>query len=274
MQSAHGARVRTHGVTHRRAIRARAFVMAPRKKRAASPTTRADASTALVSGSKRARRSSDERRDDDGTAVAARDGAISLRARRATGTRDGGRTSTLAMPIMTLSNARTVGRARTRSRSRGTDEGLAAAGAIRRRRCGGRATQGAGNANATLVGCKNAVTGCVYTMDDECVVTSDADGIVRVWDAETGRGRRDSGVEGKCANVAWRGERDVIASVGDDGNACVWDLRVKKKAVRKMAIGVPQTCVELSADGESGRTRLGWTKSLERGTREWMGRRF
>jgi len=82
--------------------------MAPRSKRAASPTTRADASTALATTSKRARRTRDDDDDDDANRVtpAARDGAISLRAPARRGApREGGRTSSLAAPIMALSNA-------------------------------------------------------------------------------------------------------------------------------------------------------------------------
>ena len=242
--------------------------MAPRKKRAASPTTRADASTALVSGSKRARRSSDERRDDDGTAVAARDGAISLRAPARRGTRDGGRTSTLAMPIMTLSNAHRGASANAIAFSR-DGRGLASGGSDKTTALWRTSDGASGNTNyATLVGCKNAVTGCVYTMDDECVVTSDADGIVRVWDAETGtQAKSYASTRGKCANDVSAARGDVIASVGDDGNACVWDLRVKKKAVRKMAIGVPQTCVELSADGERA-----YTAGVDEVVRAWDAR--
>lgn len=35
-------------------------------------------------------------------------------------------------------------------------------------------------------GCKNVVMDVCYMMDDECVVMSDVDGVVRVWDVEIG----------------------------------------------------------------------------------------
>lgn len=244
--------------------------MAPRSKRAASPTTRADASTALATASKRARRAhDDDEHDDEHDTPAARDGAISLRApaRRAS-TREGGRTSTLAAPIMTLSNAHRGASANAIAFSR--DGATLASGGSDQTTALWRASDGArGNTNyATLVGCKNAVTGCVFTMDDECVVTSDADGIVRVWDAETGtQAKSYASTRGKCANDVSAARGDVIASVGDDGCACVWDLRVKKKAVRKMVHAVPQTCVELSADGERA-----YTAGVDEVVRAWDAR--
>ena len=205
------------------------------------------------------------RRWDRGGGAGRRD--LSSRA-RATGTRDGGRTSTLAMPIMTLSNAHRGASANAIAFSR-DGRGLASGGSDKTTALWRTSDGASGNTNyATLVGCKNAVTGCVYTMDDECVVTSDADGIVRVWDAETGtQAKSYASTRGKCANDVSAARGDVIASVGDDGNACVWDLRVKKKAVRKMAIGVPQTCVELSADGERA-----YTAGVDEVVRAWDAR--
>jgi Prp8 binding protein len=88
-------------------------------------------------------------------------------------------------------------------------------------------------------------------MDDECVVSSDADGIVRVWDAETGgQVKSYASTRGKCANATSAARGDLVMSVSDDGKACVWDLRVKKRAARTYTHAVPQTACAMSVRGD------------------------
>lgn len=224
---------------------AREAIDMPRAKRSASEPS--DATRAIVDARapKRSRTREDDARDDG----AALDGAISLRAAGRKKNAAPTRTSALAAPIMALTRGHEGGvNAVAFSRSGAT---LASAG-----HDGGLALWRAGDASAsanfmTARGCKNAVTDACYTMDDECAVTSDADGVVRVWDAETGgQVKSYASTRGKCANAVSAARGDLVMSASDDGSACVWDLRVKKRAARTYAHAVPQTACVMSAHGD------------------------
>lgn len=122
--------------------------------------------------------------------------------------------------------------------------------------------------DCAMTGAKAALTGACVMMSDEVVVTSDAGGIVRAWDAETGTQVKSyASTRGTCANDVAAGRGTMVMSASDDGRACVWDLRVKKAAAKTYAHAVPQTAVVMSADGERA-----YTGGVDEVVRVWDAR--
>ena len=122
----------------------------------------------------------------------------------------------------------------------------------------------------TARGCKNAVTDACYTMDDECAVTSDADGVVRVWDAETGGTGEVVRVDAR--EVRERGERGE-RGFGDERERRRERVRVgfegeKASGADVRARGAADGVRDERARGSRVRRRRG-RRRFARGTREW-----
>lgn len=122
--------------------------------------------------------------------------------------------------------------------------------------------------DCAMIGARGAITGIDATFDDERVVTSDAGGVLRVWDAETGTQVKSyASTRGTTSNDCAAGRGSLVMSVSDDGRACVWDLRVKKRAAKTYEHRTPQTSVAMSGDGERA-----YTGGVDEVVRAWDAR--
>jgi len=224
-------------------------------RRSATPDADAPSTAVAVRSpaAKRAKRGADGGEKDDDVIGG---GAIALRKTK-TARGAPSRTSSLPAPIMKLTGHRAS--VHSVSFSHGGDV-LASAGGDKVIELW-RATSDASTSDAAssssfgdnyaeLRGAKNAITRVTFTRDDENVVSADADGVIRVFDAAVGTQVKSYvGARGKCANDVACGAGDVIASASDDGRVMLWDLRVAKRASRSFACDVPTTAVAMSKDG-------------------------
>jgi len=85
-----------------------------------------------------------------------------------------------------------------------------------------------GNYNV-LAGHKNAVLDCCFVSDD-VAATCGADKTVQLWDTYTGKRLRRWQDHKSIVNSVAAVSSNTVASVGDDGNCCVFDVRQRRPA--------------------------------------------
>ena len=79
--------------------------------------------------------------------------------------------------------------------------------------------------NSLRSGHDNWVLAAAFSPDGKCVATAGKDGVIRVWDAATGKERLTLRGHTKLVRtVAFSPAGDRLLTASDDGTAGVWDV--------------------------------------------------
>lgn len=99
-----------------------------------------------------------------------------------------------------------------------------------------------------------------FSPDGVLLATSDRNGGLFVWEAETAREYQNlAGHKGGVTDVSWRPDSNVLASASEDGTIKLWEMEGGKEIKNIPAHGGGVTGVEFAQDGKfvsSGRDRL------------------
>jgi WD40 repeat protein len=99
-----------------------------------------------------------------------------------------------------------------------------------------------------------------FSPDGVLLATSDRNGSLFVWEAETAREYQNlAGHKGGVTDVSWRPDSNVLASASEDGTFKLWEMEGGKEIKNVAAHGGGVTAIEFSMDGKivtTGRDRL------------------
>jgi WD40 repeat protein/serine/threonine protein kinase len=92
---------------------------------------------------------------------------------------------------------------------------------------------------------------CVaYSPTGHCLASASQDGVIKVWDAQTGQPLWTSGAGQKLVfSVAFSPDGQRLASAGSDGSVKIWDVQAGKEILYWKAHTSPVSCVAFSPDG-------------------------
>ncbi len=99
-----------------------------------------------------------------------------------------------------------------------------------------------------------------FSPDGVLLATSDRNGSLFVWEAETAREYQNlAGHKGGVTDISWRPDSNVVASASEDGTIKLWEMEGGKEIKNIAAHGGGVTAIEFAQDGKfvsSGRDRL------------------
>lgn len=99
-----------------------------------------------------------------------------------------------------------------------------------------------------------------FSPDGVLLATSDRNGSLFVWEAETAREYQNlAGHKGGVTDISWRPDSNVLASASEDGTVKLWEMEGGKEIKNVAAHGGGVTAVEFAQDGKfvsAGRDRL------------------